>query len=251
MPENNEIKIKGHLDMRWAVCYRQIKIEIRAVFQQWALFCGVLSSLFHVGMDVIGGTRWQHYSWISQEFSQLSAVGAPSRPIHLVLACIYAVLVTAFGLGVWWAAGRRRALRAVGILLVIFAVNSWVWPQFFPEDFSKSVSAFTNTMHIILAAVTVLSILLQIGFGATASGRGFRLYSIGTFLTVLAFGASTGPQSAARIAGLPAPWLGLTERINIYGYMLWVAVLAIVLIRAQPKGFREEDNDCTLSARNG
>ena len=77
------------------------------------LICGVLSSLFHVGMDVIGGTRWQHYSWISQEFSQLSAIGTPSRPLHLVLACIYAGLVTAFGLGVWWAAGRRRALRAV------------------------------------------------------------------------------------------------------------------------------------------
>lgn len=207
------------------------------------LICGVLSSLFHVGMDVIGGTRWQHYSWVSQEFSQLSAIGTPSRPLHLVLACIYAGLVTAFGLGVWWTAGRRRALRAVGILLVIFAVNSWVWPQFFPEDLSKSVSAFTNTMHITLAAVTVLSILLQIGFGATASGKGFRIYSIGTFLTVFAFGASTGPQSAARIAGLPAPWLGLTERINIYGYMLWVAVLAIVLLRAQPDNRRLEDRE--------
>ena len=98
-------------------------------------------------------------------------------------------------------------------------------------------------MHITLAAVTVLSILLQIGFGATASGKGFRLYSIGTFLTVFAFGASTGPQSAARIAGLPAPWLGLTERINIYGYMLWVAVLAIVLLRAQPDNRRLEDRE--------
>jgi hypothetical protein len=33
------------------------------------------------------------------------------------------------------------------------------------------------------------------------------------------------------VAAMPTPWLGVRERINIYGYMLWVAVLAIVLLR--------------------
>jgi hypothetical protein len=32
------------------------------------------------------------------------------------------------------------------------------------------------TMHIILTSVTVLFILLAIGFGATANGKWFRLY---------------------------------------------------------------------------
>ena len=30
---------------------------------------------------------------------------------------------------------------------------------------------------------------------------------------------------------LPTPWVGVRERINIYGYMLWMAVLAIALLR--------------------
>jgi len=197
------------------------------------LICGVLSSLFYAGMDVIGGTRWQSYSWISQEFSRLSAIGAPSRPLHLVLSPIYTMLVVAFGLGVWWSAGRRRALRVVGGLLVVYALVSLVWPQFFPEDLSGPVGAFTNTMHIILTGVTVFTILLQLGFGATAFGKGFRLYSVVTFLTVLMFGILTGPQAAAMAAGQPTPWLGLTERINIYAYMLWVLVLAVVLLRAE------------------
>jgi len=34
-------------------------------------------------------------------------------------------------------------------------------------------------------------------------------------------------------ANLPTPWLGVTERISIFGYMLWIAVLAIVLLRTQ------------------
>ncbi len=199
------------------------------------LICGILSLLFHIGMDVIGGTRWQNYSWLAQEFSQLSALDTPSRPLHLVLVPFYAVLVAAFGLGVWWTAGRRRGLRVVGALLVVFAVTSWVWPQFFPLNLSGSDGAFTNTMHTILGAVTVLSIGLQIGYGASAFGKGFRRYSIVTLLAVLAFGAAAFPQVAVRAAGVPTPWLGLTERINIYGYMLWVAVLAIYLLRDQPE----------------
>jgi hypothetical protein len=203
------------------------------ITERLLLACGIVSSLFYAGMDVIGGTRWQSYSWISEEFSRLSAIGAPSRPLHLVLSPVYSVLVVAFGLGVWWTAGRSRALRVVGGLLVVYALVSWVWPQFFPEDLSESTSALTNTMHIVLTFVTVLAILLQIGFGAAAFGKRFRLYSIVTLLAVLVFGVLTGPQAAALAAGQPTPWIGLTERINIYSYMLWVAVLAITLLRAQ------------------
>ena len=80
------------------------------------LVCGILSVLFYAAMDVIGGTRWQSYNWMSQEFSRLSAIGAPSRPLHLVLNPIYSLLVIAFGLGIWRWAGRRlaRAEPAVG-----------------------------------------------------------------------------------------------------------------------------------------
>ncbi len=201
--------------------------------QKVLLICGILSSLFYASMDVIGGTRWQNYSWLSQEFSRLSAIGAPSRPLHLVLSPIYTLLVIAFGLGVWWAAGRRRTLCVVGGLLVVYALVSLVWPQFFPENLNESLSALTNTMHIVLTGVTVLCILLEIGFGAAALGKGFRLYSIVTFLAVLGFGILTGPQAAAMAAGQPTPWLGLTERINIYSYMLWVLVLAVMLLRAE------------------
>jgi len=210
------------------------------------LVCGILSSLFYAGMDVIGGTRWQSYSWISEEFSRLSAIGAPSRPLHLVLSPVYTLLVVAFGLGVWWSAGRKRALRIVGGALVVYAVVSLVWPQFFPEDLTAPVSAFTNTMHIILTVVTVFSWMLILGFGATTLGKRFRLYSIGTLLTVLVFGAMTGPQAAAMIAGQPTPWLGLTERINIYSFMLWAVVLAIALLRAQSDSLELGDRERVL-----
>jgi hypothetical protein len=206
------------------------------------LVCGIASSLFYAGMDVIGGTRWQDYSWISQEFSRLSAIGAPSRPLHLLLSPIYTLLVVAFGLGVWRSAGQKRGLRVIGGALIVYGLVSAVWPQFFPEDLTKHVSAFTNTMHIIITVVTVLSWLLILGFGATVFGKGFRLYSIGTLLTVFLFGGVlTGQQAAAMLAGKPAPWLGLMERINLYSFMLWVVVLAIILLRAESETSGSED----------
>ena len=200
--------------------------------RKFSLICGILSSLVYASMDIIGGTRWESYSWLSQEFSRLSAIGAPSRSIHLILSLIYSLLVTAFGLGVWWSAGRKRSLRVIGFALIIYAIDSWMWPQFFPEDLSQPVSALTNTMHIVLTVVTVLTWMLILGFAIATFDRWLRLYSIGTLLAVIVFGSLAGSQGAALAAGQPTPWLGLTERINIYSFMLWVVVVAIVLLRA-------------------
>ena len=70
----------------------------RSILRSVLLVCGIVSSLFYAGMDVTGGMRWQSYSWLSQEFSRLSAIGAPSRTVHLILSPIYSALVIAFGL---------------------------------------------------------------------------------------------------------------------------------------------------------
>jgi hypothetical protein len=194
------------------------------------LICGILSSLVYLSMDVIGGTRWENYSWLSQEFSRLSAVGAPSRPIHLVLSLIYSLLVFAFGAGVWHSSGRKKTLRVIGAALIIYAIDSWLWPQFFPEDLSQPASALTNTMHIILTIVTIITWILILGFSAATFTKWMRLYSIGTLLAVIVFGSLAGSQGAALAAGQPTPWLGLMERINIYSFMIWVVVFSIVLL---------------------
>ena len=60
----------------------------------------------------------------------------------------------------------------------------------------------------------------------------FRLYSLGTLLTALVFAGLSFLQAAKLAANEPAPWLGLIERVSIYAWMLWVAVLAISLLRA-------------------
>jgi hypothetical protein len=104
----------------------------------------------------------------------------------------------------------------------------------------------TDTMHIVMAMVTVLLMLLAIGFGAAAFGKRFRLYSIATMVILVAFGALTG-LDGPRIAGnLPTPWVGVWERINIGAYLLWVVVLAMTLLRAPELG---DEGSQTMSDR--
>jgi hypothetical protein len=40
---------------------------------------------------------------------------------------------------------------------------------------------------------------------------------------------------------LPPPWFGLTERINGYGLMLWMILLAFILLRIKPESSSLED----------
>ena len=199
------------------------------------LVCGILSSLIYVATVALAPMLWENYSSTSQTVSELFAIGAPSRPLVVPLMLTYDVLVIEFGLGVWGSAGRKRALRVVGGLLVAYGVVGLAGP-FFPIHLREALAAgegtLTDTMHGIITMVLVLFMLLAIGFGAAALGKRFRLYSIATILMLVVGGVLTGLDQPRLVANLPTPWMGLWERINIGVFLLWVVVLAIALLHA-------------------
>jgi hypothetical protein len=199
------------------------------------LICGILSSLLYVAMNILGAMQFEGYSSISQTVSELSAIGAPSRPLWIALGIPYDVLLIAFGMGVWVSAGGKRALRVVGSLLVAYGVVGLPWMLFAPMHLRGEIFTLTDTMHIVFAMVTVLFMLVAIGFGATALGKRFRYYSIATIMLLLVFGALTGLDGLRIAANLPTPWVGVWERINILGFLLWVVVLGIVLLRTEKR----------------
>jgi hypothetical protein len=198
------------------------------------LVCGMVASLLYVGATMVGALQWKDYDWTTRSVSELFALDAPSRPLVATAFVVHAILMIAFGVGVWMSAGHTRALRVLGGLLIAYALGGLSGPLFFSmhtmvRGGGAQGMASSDVMHIILTAALVLLILLSIGVGATAFGTPFRLYSIGTLLVVLVFGALAGMQSGQMAANLPTPWMGVEERLNIFGYMLWVVVLAIGL----------------------
>jgi hypothetical protein len=202
------------------------------------LGCGIASSVLYVASDILVSWWDPNYSYRDQSFSELLAPGSPTRPLLLVLNGIpYGVLVVAFGVGVWASAGRRRAGLITGALLVGYAVIGAVGGVFLSAPTREVMEAgketWRNTMHIPTTAVMILCILLAIGFGSTLLGRRFRYFSYATILAILTFGVLAGLQADRVEANQPTPWLGIVERGNVYAIMLWVAVLAIGLLRAQ------------------
>jgi len=204
------------------------------------LVSGILSSLLYAAMMAVVARQWPGYSSASQTVSELSAVGAPTQPLWSHLGAGYTVLVTAFGFGVWQSAERARALRVTGGLVLVFGALGLLWPfaQMHPRDvLAAGGGTASDTMHLVLSGVTVLLMLLAIGFAAAAFGRPFRAYSIATLVVLLACGVLTGLDAPAVSANLPTPWVGVWERINIGAFLLWIVVLSLVLLR-EPGGRR-------------
>jgi len=206
------------------------------MFRKALLVCGILSSMLYAAMTVFIARQWPGYSSASHTISELSAIGAPTRPFWFPVGALYTVLVTAFGCGVWNTAGRNRALRIAGGLILGYGSLGLLWPlapMHLRDALAAGESTWSDTLHIALSGATVLLMLLAIGFGSAASGRRFRLYSVATLVTLFTFGALTFVDAPRVGANLPTPWIGVWERINVGVFLLWVAVLATVLLRDQ------------------
>ncbi|HEY7497527.1 MAG TPA: DUF998 domain-containing protein [Vicinamibacterales bacterium] len=206
----------------------------RARVERWReplLTCGILAPVLYVAMTLFVGLLWEGYSVASRVPSELSAIGAPTRPLWISLGIVYAVLMIAFGWIVWTLAPPNRALRVVGALLMVYTVFGQFWPPMHQRAvLAAGGGTLTDTLHLVWAMITGFFFMLIVGFGAVALGKRFRIYSIATMVIGLACGAVTGTYASQVQADLPTPWVGVWERISIAAFMTWIAVLATALL---------------------
>jgi hypothetical protein len=197
------------------------------------LFCGIIAIPLYVATDIIAGILYPDYSFTDQAVSELFAIGAPTSRLVVPLFTLYSLLLLAFAFGVWMTARRKRPLHVVALLLIANALNGLVLWNFFPMHMRGDETSFTDTMHVILAAIGGIIGAIAVGFGATAFGRRFRFYSMGTivmmfFPTALTF--LLAPQVAANES---SPWIGLLERTAFAVFWQWQIVLAVILLREE------------------
>jgi multimeric flavodoxin WrbA len=176
--------------------------------------------------------QWESYRSVSQTISELSAIGAPTRSLWIPFAVLYTLLVTAFGWGVWTTARGSRPLRVVGVLMLGYGLSGFAW-FFAPMHLRGNEATLTDVMHLVLGGVTSVLYMLALGFGAAALSRRFRLYSLATMAVLVVTGILTGLEAPGVGQNGPTPWIGVWERISIGSAMLWLAVLAVALLRAR------------------
>jgi len=202
------------------------------------LACGILSSLLYVAIDALAALRYGVYhSYLSQAISELGAIGAPTKSLVDPLFLAYDMLIIAFGVGVWASANRKRALHLIGALMIAIGAVGLVTP---PMNLRGTGDISGDLPHIIFTGVIVLFIVLAIASGASLYGRRWRIYSWATLVILLISGGLTGLAAAQLAAHQPTPWLGVAERINIGGYLLWVAALALTLLRSEIRSMQTD-----------
>jgi phosphotransferase system glucose/maltose/N-acetylglucosamine-specific IIC component len=203
---------------------------------KFLLACGIISSLLYVAANIIVPPFYSGYDPASQTVSELSAIGAPTRILWAILVTPYILLMIAFSIGVWKSAVGNRSLRVIGGLLIVYSFLGLIWP-FAPMHLRETIAAggstLSDTVHIALGAVTEVLFLSALGFSTVAFGKGFRIYSILTFVVLLVFGILTFIDAPNLSANKPTPFMGVWERINIGMFLLWIAVLAVILLRKE------------------
>jgi Protein of unknown function (DUF998) len=226
------------LDRVQELLRREVPIKrSRDLRRKVLLACGLGSSATYVVANVAGALRGGRYSTVNQSVSELTAVGAPSRAAALPVFVVSDALALAFGIGVLESAGRNGRLRVAGWALVGVGVLDMVSP-FTPMHVRERLAAGeqtgTDTAHLWVTSLTTLLILAAMAFGAAGLGKRFRIYSIASVVAMTGGGLLTLTQKKDVAANLPTPLNGVYERIGIGGYLLWMAVLAVILLRAAP-----------------
>jgi Protein of unknown function (DUF998) len=200
------------------------------------LSCGILSSLLYVAMLIFVPMQYEGYNSASQTISELSAINAPTRPLWVPLGILYTLLIAAFGWGIRQSDFQNRKLRIAGNLLLIYGIIGLGWvfaPMHRREVLAVGGGTISDTMHLVMGAVSNLFMMTSMGFAAAAFGKQFRVYTIVTILVLLTFGILTGMSAPDVNANRSTPWVGIYEIIMLGVFFLWVVVLAIILLKKE------------------
>jgi hypothetical protein len=94
---------------------------------RYLLICGIVSSLLYAAMNIFIPMLDTAYDPVSQTVSELSAIGAPTRTVWVLMGSLYSMLVIAFGWGVRRVAGANRLLYFAGLASRTRSTSSGRW----------------------------------------------------------------------------------------------------------------------------
>lgn len=225
----------------WVVAIPLIVLRHDTITMRRALLLsGVFSSLWYIAINIFVPMQYEGYSVLSYTVSELSAIDAPTRILWVLIVMLFPLLFAAFGWGVQRVAYGNRSLKVVGILIIVYCILNFYWPPMHRREvIAGGGGTLTDTLHIVWATMTIIFMMLMMGFGAAALSKKFRIYTMATFAVFIICGVLTFMASPAMSANMPTPWMGLWERINIAAFMIWVIVFAFKLLERQEVSIRK------------
>jgi len=198
------------------------------------LSCGILAPLFYLGTDWLAGRLLKGYSFAAQSMSELSAAGSPTRSLVVSLTLVAGVLMIAFGVGVWRAAGQALLQRIVGGLVIGNAGAGLVATLFLPTRFGERPT-FGST-GVIVMFFSVLFFVLAMVFGVLAFRGWLRILSIAIPVSYVLLAVFRFATANASSTGEAVSLMGTQERTMAYSFLVWVIALAVHLLLLLGRG---------------
>lgn len=196
------------------------------------LYSGILSSLWYTFMNLFVPLHYPGYSSISLTVSELSAIGAPTRILWVLLGTLYPLFYASFGWGILYVYGNNKKLKMLAQVIIGYSILNLYWPPMhMREAIAAGAKSLSDTLHITWTIVTLLLFICTMGLGAAALGKKFRIYTVISIALMMTFGILTSVDAPNLEANLPTPMMGLWERISQYIFFLWVIILSMQLIK--------------------
>jgi len=178
---------------------------------QVMLFCGVLAPLFYLATDRLAGRLLDGYSFAAQSMSELSAAGSPTRSLVLSLNLVAALLMIAFGVGVWRAGDQAILPHITSGLLIANAALGLIATLFFPTRFGLRPGF--GSPGVIIMFLSVVCFVLAMLFGAAALG-GCQSLHTNSYDEALCLPTEQAVTVALRTQQIVAEESGATDSID-------------------------------------
>lgn len=194
---------------------------------------GVISIIFYLLHDIIGGMNYPGYNWMSQAVSDLTATDSSSfviangySTVYGILSCLAVALVSILVRN-----ESKKSLRIGVYLFTIMTFISGIGYSLFPlssAGYDGSIQSFIH-VYVLTILVVLLSIvsLILIGVGSLKSNH--KLLGVLSFISLLLMfiGAVLAPN-------VPKDIFGIIERFSTYSAVLFTGILSIY-------GFRKNE----------
>lgn len=198
---------------------------------------GIIGPIVFLLNDIIGSIITHGFNPIRNAVSELTQAGSENAILLSTLFFIAASMLVVFAIGIviHYNFALSKLMFLGGIFIMLLGIFSALSGTIFPMDPFDTEATFPGTMHIVLTGLNIVLIILAIpmigiGLYREKKWKSFRLYSI---ITVLIMATCGGATSVLMMNDIEL--LGLFERITIYAYQLWIVILAVLLMKEQPK----------------
>jgi hypothetical protein len=193
---------------------------------------GVVAALVYTGTVILGGAITPGYSHTGEHVSALTQAGAENNPVLVPLFLVYNALTVAMGYVlievVRQATSPRRRLGITGGWALVATGVVGAGMLAFPMDPVGAPATTVGVTHIVLAAFGALLTMIAIGLGGAwllgTARRWAGWYSLVTLGVIFI----AGPIAAIATANLDQ-FMGLYERVPIFGFIQWLFVIGLVL----------------------